>query len=258
MTSVSSPLDTYQHHFEQDSDRKPFTLLGQTAAELLHDLANVSMVIATLLAELKRLHKTQTTGQAKKASQLYAEIDQQLETLFQLQQQVKAHFQHEQPLNATTKLVPLLQKITKQLLPRFTQNQIRLTSILRLPANSIILGSAVQLERALLNLLTNALESFPQVETTPKFANTTRQVTITTQIQNNSVTLLIVDNGLGIKPADQPLILQPLYTTKQTGTGLGLTEASRIIETEFRGRLELVSSLGHGTTVTITLPMQLD
>jgi signal transduction histidine kinase len=67
----------------------------------------------------------------------------------------------------------------------------------------------------------------------------------------------VSDNGPGIAKAILDKVLQPFFTTKEEGTGLGLSIAARIIE-EHRGRLDVQSKEGHGTTFIITLPVQAD
>ena len=68
------------------------------------------------------------------------------------------------------------------------------------------------------------------------------------------VHLDISDTGTGI-PADQlAQIFEPLYTTKQTGTGLGLYMVREIIAAH-DGEIRVTSQVGSGTTFTITLPV---
>lgn len=65
----------------------------------------------------------------------------------------------------------------------------------------------------------------------------------------------VADNGPGIPEAIAARVFDPFFTTKDPdkGTGLGLAICKSIIE-QFNGTLDLSSSAGAGTTVTITLP----
>ena len=63
----------------------------------------------------------------------------------------------------------------------------------------------------------------------------------------------IVDDGIGIGAADFGSIFDPFFTTKSLGTGLGLTNARKVVELH-RGRIEVASEVGRGTEVTIMLP----
>jgi signal transduction histidine kinase len=71
---------------------------------------------------------------------------------------------------------------------------------------------------------------------------------------DRAVIIQVIDNGSGI-PADQlGQIFTPFYSAKgQKGTGLGLAVAQKVIQ-EHRGQIEVNSTVGEGTTFTITLP----
>jgi signal transduction histidine kinase len=96
--------------------------------------------------------------------------------------------------------------------------------------------------RVLLNLVQNALDAMPQGGT----------LTLRGWQTATHVHLDISDTGTGI-PADQlARIFEPLYTTKPTGTGLGLYMAREIVAAH-DGELRVTSPVGSGTTFTITL-----
>jgi two-component system sensor histidine kinase HydH len=63
----------------------------------------------------------------------------------------------------------------------------------------------------------------------------------------------VVDAGGGIAPADLPRVFEPFYTTRQSGSGLGLAIARNIVD-GLGGSVDLQSTVGRGTTVTIVLP----
>ena len=65
----------------------------------------------------------------------------------------------------------------------------------------------------------------------------------------------IADNGCGIAPEDLERVTEYYYTTKDTGTGLGLSIAQGIVR-QHRGTLEVDSTAGAGTAVTLSLPIQ--
>ncbi|WP_438432192.1 PAS domain S-box protein [Gorillibacterium sp. sgz500922] len=102
-----------------------------------------------------------------------------------------------------------------------------------------------QIKQVLINLLKNAIEAMPgggriTVETHPAGAK--------------SVQILIKDQGVGISPEDLEKIGQMFYTTKESGTGLGMMISHEIIRNH-GGRMSLRSAQGVGTTVEIILPL---
>jgi signal transduction histidine kinase len=66
----------------------------------------------------------------------------------------------------------------------------------------------------------------------------------------------VSDTGSGIAPQDQSRIFEPYFTTKheREGTGLGLSLIRELIEGEFGGSINLVTSDGEGTVMQVKLP----
>jgi PAS domain S-box-containing protein len=71
--------------------------------------------------------------------------------------------------------------------------------------------------------------------------------------ESNEIFIVIKDNGKGISEEDLDKIGTPFFTTKRTGTGLGLSVCYKIIK-DHGGRIDVQSKLGQGTTFTIVLP----
>ena len=69
-----------------------------------------------------------------------------------------------------------------------------------------------------------------------------------------SVVVAITDTGVGMDPEEIARIFEPYFSTKATGTGLGLTIAKRNVELN-GGTIAVTSERGGGTTVTVTLPL---
>jgi len=78
----------------------------------------------------------------------------------------------------------------------------------------------------------------------------------TSNPDEDTIRLEITDNGLGISPEDIPHIFEPFFTTKQdaSGIGLGLAIVHGIIQSH-KGKIEVKSEMGNGTTISILLPL---
>ncbi|MGP1458560.1 MAG: two-component system sensor histidine kinase NtrB [Treponema sp.] len=74
------------------------------------------------------------------------------------------------------------------------------------------------------------------------------------EVKNDSYVISIADNGSGIDERDIPRIFEPYYTTKASGTGLGMTMAYKIIK-EFNGDIQVKSAKGEGTKISILIPI---
>jgi signal transduction histidine kinase len=99
--------------------------------------------------------------------------------------------------------------------------------------------------RALTNIIENALHAMPGAG----------QLNIALRAASGPISFVVIeirDTGVGMDPADAARIFEPYFSTKATGTGLGLTIAKRNVEL-IGGTIEVTSERGKGTTVTITL-----
>ncbi|HMG54260.1 MAG TPA: ATP-binding protein, partial [Kofleriaceae bacterium] len=112
-------------------------------------------------------------------------------------------------------------------------------------AATAVHGDGRRLKEALLNLVANAIEATPSGGT----------VALRLRNGGGSVVLEIRDSGRGIAPEDLERIGTPFFTTRSKGTGLGVTLAQGVIQ-QHGGTLGYTSTLGHGTTATITLPVK--
>ena len=102
-----------------------------------------------------------------------------------------------------------------------------------------------QINQVLLNLLLNSIQSIEH----------SGKITVSVERHNGVAAIAIADTGRGIAPEHLPHIFRPFYTTKGNGTGLGLSLARRIVE-EHGGRIEVSSTLGHGSTFTVFIPLR--
>ena len=100
-----------------------------------------------------------------------------------------------------------------------------------------------QMKQAFYNLIKNAFQAM----------GTGGRLTITTESNEYEVRVLVNDTGKGISPEEMSGVFEPYFTTKASGTGLGLLIVRRIVR-EHGGELAMTSEEGVGTTVTLYLP----
>jgi signal transduction histidine kinase len=105
-------------------------------------------------------------------------------------------------------------------------------------------GDSRRLKEALINLVGNAIEATPNGGT----------VALRLRNAASSITLEVRDTGRGIAPEDLDRIGTSFFTTRPNGTGLGVVLAQGVIN-QHGGTLTYKSTLGQGTTATITLPV---
>jgi len=106
---------------------------------------------------------------------------------------------------------------------------------------------ASQIKQVFLNLATNAIQAMPAGGL----------LTISTSAEKGKTYVCFSDSGPGIEEVHLNRVFDPFYTTKESGTGLGLTISYRIVETH-GGRLLVHSAPGKGARFTVELPSVLE
>lgn len=105
-------------------------------------------------------------------------------------------------------------------------------------------GDYNRLLQVFLNIVKNSIEA---IENNGK-------ITVNTKLVDHNIVVKITDNGCGIKKEDLKQIRIPFFTTKQRGTGLGVSLSYEIIEAH-NGTIQYESEYGKGTLVTVSLPL---
>ena len=99
---------------------------------------------------------------------------------------------------------------------------------------------------AFLNIIRNAAEAVEDKGSIRIYARSIGS-------QPPAVLVVVEDNGCGIDEADMPHLFNPFFTKKKYGTGLGLSQVSKIVELH-QGKIEIISEKDKGTKVCVTLP----
>lgn len=106
--------------------------------------------------------------------------------------------------------------------------------------------SRFPLKRVILNLVFNAIDATPNGGT----------ISLHSQSDQDTCSFSIHDTGIGITPEDRVRIFDPFFSTKGPGhSGLGLAASQGIVK-QYGGEIDVTSAPGKGTTVTVSLPQQ--
>lgn len=222
---------------KKQNDLQKLELLGTFSASLAHEIRNPLTGIKGLVQLLSETHRDE------KDQTFFSIIDKELNRINEIVNEFLI-LGKPSPVktdkidmrNIITELVPLIEY-------EASRNKHKLNILI--PEDPLyIKASKDQMKQVLLNISKNALESM------------TKNGAITIELQQvcNEVCLSVSDKGHGISPKQMKRIFQPFYTSKETGTGLGLVICKRIIES-MDGKIELKSKLNEGTTIMIKLPI---
>ena len=110
----------------------------------------------------------------------------------------------------------------------------------------MIYADKTHINRLFTNLLQNAIQAIPE--------NKHGEINVNESVSGSTVQLTITDNGNGIPAAMQSKIFTPNFTTKSSGTGLGLAMCKGIVE-QSKGRIWFETTEGKGTVFYVELPL---
>ncbi|MEW6043892.1 MAG: HAMP domain-containing sensor histidine kinase, partial [Thermoproteota archaeon] len=207
--------------------------IGEMASRLAHDLQNPLTIIKNTIEILK----LKQPEQDKKTQENYERIERAVSRMSQLIRDILDYVRTSSPLMEKTSLVSLLQTVTGDL---SIPDDIKVI----LPEEDIeIHGDVKQLEIVFSNLILNSIQAIDKKG----------KIMIQASEINDSLVIDVIDNGHGIEKENLRKIFEPLFTTKQGGTGLGLASCKSIIENH-GGTIECSSIVGKGTVFTIHLP----
>ncbi|MCB0259032.1 MAG: HAMP domain-containing histidine kinase, partial [Calditrichaeota bacterium] len=143
---------------------------------------------------------------------------------------------------APVNLALRLQDLVLDMQVKFASQQIKLN--FRPPAEKLeVFGDWLQLQRIFMNLLDNAADAIG------------REGIIELRLRRRGKRVLVSfsDNGCGMTPAEKRRIYTPYFSTKPSGTGLGLFVVREIVRAH-RGRITCVTRPGQGTRFTLSFP----
>jgi C4-dicarboxylate-specific signal transduction histidine kinase len=249
---VEAELET-QRTLQMRSDR--LRSLGEMAAGIAHEL-NQPLVGVRGLAEHTLLG--QERGWELKAETLQERMEQiiaQADRMVHIIDHVR-RFAREagRPEMTTVQLNDVVQSALSLLQVQLRTHGVSLSTHLAadLP---LIYANSFSIEEVALNLLNNARDAVEEKMAADKL--TSGWIKVETGHSPDEVWVQISDNGTGIAADLQEKIFDPFFTTKDPdkGTGLGLSISRTIIE-EHDGRIEVQSTPGQGTSITIALPIE--
>jgi nitrogen fixation/metabolism regulation signal transduction histidine kinase len=139
-----------------------------------------------------------------------------------------------------------LHNVTGSLLDLFSTNPKVTVTWKPVPQEAVMEADKTHMNRLFTNLLANAIDACSERHTCT--------VRITEKIVGNDLLVAISDNGDGIPQEMQSKIFTPNFTTKTSGTGLGLAMCKGIVE-QAGGKIWFKTKEGEGTTFFVQLPL---
>ena len=219
-------------------------LAANVAHEIKNPLGSMSIHIQLLERAIKKAREGDNTLPEEKFLEKYINVvNEEIERLNGI---VVDFLFAVRPINAEFQLMDPNELLTRYIdfcKPELEEKGIELQMNLEENPPKLLLDGKL-FRQVILNLVQNAEGAMTEGG----------QLRISSQIKNDKFIVSIADTGIGMDEKTAARIFEPYFTTKTTGTGLGLTMVYKIIK-EFSGDIQVQSILGEGSVFIITLPI---
>jgi signal transduction histidine kinase len=223
--------------------------LGQASAELVHDLRNPLTVVLgyvqILADDLNRARETHS-GTMENSSEYINLIERNIQRCREIietwQDLGRNARRNHRPFSPGAVLREVVESQRGLASARKAALELRVLDV-----EAQVSGDAVQIGRALQNIVGNAVDAL---------ADEGGHVVVTGAVRDGTYCISVKDNGCGIAPRDLEHLFEAYYSTKapHKGTGLGLFITRRVID-DHNGVIEVDSEVGKGTEMRVKLPL---
>ena len=215
---------------------------AEMARQVAHEIKNPLTPIQLSAEHLRRVHADRGEPMGAVLDHCVSSILTQVRLLRQISSEFSSFASSPTARRAAVALPELVAEVVD---PYRTGLQGRVEIVNRVPAVlPAVLVDRTLTARALSNMVENALHAMPGSGT----------LTVEAQVEGPMVRLDVTDTGVGMDEEALGRVFEPYFSTKATGTGLGLPIARRNIELN-GGSIDVRSVKGAGTTVTVRLPI---
>ncbi|MGF3522774.1 MAG: ATP-binding protein [Candidatus Bathyarchaeia archaeon] len=215
-----------------------FAAIGELAGMIGHDLRNplTSIRAATYYIKLKYAGKLDDEGE-----EIFGTINRSIDysskiidDLLDYSREIKLMLESTTPKGLLTNALSLLKKPSNITVADLTETE------------PILTVDAHRMYRVFVNIIKNAFDAMPDGGT----------LTVKSQVCDGTLKFSFTDTGVGMSQETLSKLWTPLFTTKAKGMGFGLSICKRIVQAH-GGEISAESTLGKGTTITITIPLDI-
>jgi two-component system sensor histidine kinase PilS (NtrC family) len=237
---------------EEMKKKEKMASIGELAASMAHEIRNPLAALSGSMQVLKRELKLEEED--RRLMEIALKEAERLNTI------ITTFLKYARPMPLNKKRCSLhdLLEDTLSLLRNSPDYRDDITLVTKFTKGKVwMMMDPDQIKQVFWNVVLNAIEAMPN---DGQLTIETRRLKTPRHFANHQPTFPIVeirfkDTGVGIVPEDLERIFYPFFTTKQKGSGLGLSIVHRIIE-EHGGRILVESKPGRGTTMILQLPVE--
>ncbi len=226
---------------EEDLNLKKFSATGRIARLLAHEVKNP---LTTIILSADQLHMELPEEVLKESGDLIEVIQRNCDRINQLVTQLLDSTRFSELYISSHPINNLVDEAIEKVKDRIEMKGIKIIKDYE-PEFCTIEADSEQVKIALINLIVNSVESINH-----KIGS----ILLSTAIKGDFCEIKIEDNGTGISNENLERLFEPFYTSKNSGTGLGLTNTQKIILSH-GGSIRVKSEEGKGTTFIINFKL---
>jgi nitrogen fixation/metabolism regulation signal transduction histidine kinase len=239
--NYNQKLEELEFAAEQIAKNERESAWREMAKQVAHEIKNPLTPMKLSIQQLQRVYDPENPNSADKLNKVTASLIEQIDALTKIANEFSNFAKMPHPNEIELDLKPLIEGVI-EVFKTEDETQIKLeTSLDSIP----LLADKDQMLRVFNNLIKNAIQSIPE--------DRNGEVIISVVKEKKEFIISIRDNGIGIPESQHSRIFVPYFTTKSTGTGIGLAMVRQIIENH-RGSIDFKTTNNEGTTFSIHLP----
>lgn len=241
--NYNQKLEELEFAAEQIAKNERESAWREMAKQVAHEIKNPLTPMKLSIQQLQRVYDPENPNSADKLNKVATSLIEQIDALTKIANEFSNFAKMPHPNEIELDLKPLIESVIEVFR---TEEDIEIFFETELDAVPL-LADKDQMLRVLNNLIKNAIQSIPE--------NKQGRVSISLTRKKENYLITISDNGSGIAESEQSKIFVPYFTTKTTGTGIGLAMVRQIIENH-RGTITFETRIDEGTSFFIELPVK--
>ncbi|MBB5712489.1 sensor histidine kinase [Sphingomonas xinjiangensis] len=229
---------------QRDLRAARLAVMGELASSIIHEINQpLSAIVASAEAAKRWIERDRPV--LAEASAMLDDVISEVSRVADIVTGLRALARNQEADATLVEMNSIIEEVTAALRPELARLSIRLELSL-CSDGLVVLGSRVQIQQVLVNLLRNSIEA---IRDEPVAAPA---ISLTLQPSGTSVVCTIADNGPGVAPSIKGMLFEPLATSKSDGMGMGLA-ISRSIASSHGGALDLLPT-PTGAKFRLTIP----
>ena len=220
--------------------------LGQMMSEIAHEFNQPLAAIANYSGAALSLHQSNKL-QADDLTQILHNILEQVKRISEFIAHLRGFVRKRDVFFVRTNINKLVERVL-QLISVDTNNKNIHLGYASSPENTCIAADPIMIEQVLINLIRNSIEVLSAVN------DRQPSIVVSSELSDETLTLLVSDNGPGLSLKMVGQIFKPFFSTKEDSMGLGLSICQSIVDLH-QGKLWVEQNQGPGVTFYLQLPI---